>query len=281
MLAGKKAAETSGKTYGCTFQSDMFEFTLGKSEFTLFILEPRLRTYNFFPDPEIYRFWDTPGLNEGDQGTVPAERALFNLHELVQQLSAMRGGVNLLVYCIRGTRLRDIVRVNYHLFWGIICQCKVPIVLVITGLELEENMDRWWKDNEGELEAMGMKFDGHACITTTKGKTDKTGVHIFEEEFKASEAKVRKAVQENCAQEPFRLEGQMEGITKRSLRDYMFHYNQRTGQESEVLKALGTRGQSTNQRGPFDLFKRQFVYPALTHGQRGIRAISEFVKNER
>jgi hypothetical protein len=40
MLAGNKVAETSGKTYGCTFQSDMFEFTLGNSGFTLFILEP-------------------------------------------------------------------------------------------------------------------------------------------------------------------------------------------------------------------------------------------------
>jgi hypothetical protein len=228
---------------------------------------PALRTYNFFSDPEIYRFWDTSGLNEGDKGTVPAETALFNLHELVQRLSAMGGGVNLLVYCIRGTRLRDIVRVNYDLFWGIICQCKVPIVLVITGLELEENMDRWWKDNEGELEAMGMKFDGHACITTTKGKTDKMGVHLFEEEFKASQVKVRKTVQEKCAQEPFRLE-KMGGIIKSSLSVYMLHYNQRSGQESEILKALDTEGQSANQCPPpescMDFIKQQFVYPALT-----------------
>jgi len=47
--------------------------------------------------------------------------------------------VNLIIYCIRGSRLTDIVRVNYDLVSGI----KVPIILIVTGLEQEENMDDW------------------------------------------------------------------------------------------------------------------------------------------
>jgi hypothetical protein len=185
-----------------------------------------------------YRFWDTSGLNEGEEGTVPAKAALSNLHELVAQLSEKENGISLLVYCIRGSRLRDIVRVNYDLFWGIICQRKVPIVLVVTGLELEEDMERWWVDNKDELEEMGMTFHGHACVTTTKGKNDRMGKPMFEKEFRKSETRVRELVESTCASEPLRLEGErwMAQIVRR-LQEYMLHYNQRTGREREVTIA--------------------------------------------
>lgn len=187
----------------------------------------------------IYRFWDTSGLNEGTQGTVPAKKSLDNLLELVGRLSSSEGGaggVSLLVYCIRGTRLREIVRVNYDLFWGVICQRKVPIVLVITGLENEGNMDSWWDSNKRELADMGMEFDGYACVTATKGKMDRGGAYMFEEEYAESEAKVVKLVEEICAVQPLRIEGRawMADITWR-LQDYMMQYNLRTGRERDNL----------------------------------------------
>jgi len=188
---------------------------------------------------KTYRFWDTSGLNEGTQGTVPAKKSLHNLLELVTKLSSSEGGaggVNLLVYCIRGTRLREIVSVNYDLFWGVICQKKVPIVLVITGLENEDNMDSWWDSNKGELTEMGMEFKGHACVTATKGKLGRDGVYTFEGEYAESEVKVRNLVEATCVGQPLRMEGKawMADITWR-LQNYMMQYNLRTGRERDTL----------------------------------------------
>lgn len=168
---------------------------------------------------------------------------MSNLVSLVWELRASgdsAGGVSLLVYCIRGTRLRDIIRVNYDLFWGIICNGQVPIVLVINGLENEDDMDGWWRDNCDELEDdMGMKFQGHVCVTSTKGKLEKSGRYMFEEEYQQSMGKVRELVESACAlhPEPLRIDGErwLTDIEWR-LKHYLSEYNQRTGQERRALE---------------------------------------------
>jgi len=242
MLDGRLIADVSSGANGCTFHSSPYEVKLKSSG--NYIIENRSVPFIYLSvslaDPNLertYRFWDTSGLNEGTQGTVPAKKSLNNLLELVGRLSSSEGGaggVNLLVYCIRGTRLREIVSVNYDLFWGVICQRRVPIVLVITGLENEGNMDSWWDSNRQELAEMGMEFDGHACVTATKGKMDREGAYMFEEEYAESEAKVRKLVEKTCTVQPLRIEGKawMADITWR-LQDYMMQYNLRTGRERD------------------------------------------------
>jgi len=69
-----------------------------------------------------YAFWDTPGLDEAENGTVLLGDGVHNLLNLVKD-----HGVNLLIYCIRG-QLADIIRANYDFFWEIICVKEVPIV---------------------------------------------------------------------------------------------------------------------------------------------------------
>jgi len=115
----------------------------------------------------------------------------------------LKGGVSLLVYCIRGTRFKDIMRINYDLFCSIICQNKVPVVIVVTGLENESPMESWWDENGAQLKAHGMSFVGHACATTTKGKQLKSGEYVFEEEFEESEGKTRKLVTDHYLQKPW------------------------------------------------------------------------------
>jgi predicted GTPase len=250
MLAGTEVTKTSSNAHGCTFQSCSIEvsFDSGCQIFDSKNLKVDELVCHIL-DSKTYRFWDTSGLNEGEEGTVPAKAALSNLHELVAQLSEKENGISLLVYCIRGSRLRDIVRVNYDLFWGIICQRKVPIVLVVTGLELEEDMERWWVDNKEELKEMGMTFHGHACVTTTKGKNDRMGKPIFEKEFRESETRVRELVESTCASEPLRLQGErwMAQILRR-LQEYMLHYNQRTGREREFTTAADSESQLESYR---------------------------------
>jgi len=179
MIAGSDIAGVSGDALGYTFGSKAYEVSI---------------------DGTIVRLWDTAGLNEGEHGTVPAENAMQNLQGLVHKL---KGGVSLLVYCVRGTRFRNIMQVNYDLFYGIICQKQVPVVIVVTGLENESPMESWWAENGGELESHGMKFAGHACVTMIRGKQLKSGDYMFEEEFEESEKSTRALVKDYYLRTPW------------------------------------------------------------------------------
>ncbi|KXN85170.1 hypothetical protein AN958_11592, partial [Leucoagaricus sp. SymC.cos] len=169
MLAGDSTAIIGNRAVGCTFES---------------------RPYPVPIDGAQYTFWDTAGLNEGDAGTVPATTALSHLRDLVERL---QDGLSLLVYCIRGARYRDILKVNYDIFTEIICQGEIPVVVVVTGLEHEERMDDWWIANESEFTSRGMKFQRHACVTTIKGRKD-----MFEEEYEESKKVLRDLIKNTC-----------------------------------------------------------------------------------
>ena len=110
--------------------------------------------------------WDTAGLDEGPEGTVPADQAESNLKQLMQELTRS-GGIHLVIYCIRCTRLTRALKRNYDLFYIGVCRKKVPIALVVTGLEYQsDKMETWWTSNEATLRRNGMSFDDHACVTT-------------------------------------------------------------------------------------------------------------------
>ena len=174
MIADTASAAVSNGAIGCTFESIPNEVELSGRK---------------------YHLWDTAGLNEGEHGNISGDRAIQNLQRLVQNLQY--GGVSLLVYCIRGSRLRDIVKINYDLFYKIICGAKVPIIIVATGLENEDNMEDWWVDNVQDFHDRGMHFSGHACITATRGKVLKNGEYMFEEEYNMSVKLVRDLIVAN------------------------------------------------------------------------------------
>jgi len=174
MLMGEPVAAVSNQAVGCTYASNKFRATIVGKEVMLY---------------------DTAGLNEAEAGTVSPEQAIQNLRSLVKDLKT----VNLLVYCIRGTRFRKIVADNYKIFCNTICggDRKVPVVLVITGLENEENMDDWWKDNEVDFDEM--EFRAHACITAIRGRALKDGSGcIFQDLYEASKGKVTKLLADHA-----------------------------------------------------------------------------------
>lgn len=163
-------AAVSNQAVGCTYASKKFRATIAGREVMLY---------------------DTAGLNEAEAGTVSPLQAMQNLRSLVEGLNT----VNLLVYCIRGTRFRKIVADNYNIFCKAICggSSKVPIVLVITGLENEDNMDDWWKDNKAYFDQYKLEFRGYACITATIGRASKDGSgHIFQDLYDHSKKKLVK-----------------------------------------------------------------------------------------
>ncbi|KAF5378185.1 hypothetical protein D9615_007551 [Tricholomella constricta] len=184
LIAGRAIAGVSGDAQGYTFGSTAYTVFIDDGSGTMQVT-----------------FWDTAGLNEGEHGTVPAVRAMKNLQELVGNLS---GGLSLLVYCIRGSRFRRIWKVNYDLFAGIICQGRVPVVLLVTGLEDESpTMENWWTENGAEFAKHGMRFNGHACITSTRGKQLKSGEYMYEEEYEESEKVARKLISDYCVGSPW------------------------------------------------------------------------------
>jgi len=176
MLMGEPVAAVSNQAVGCTYASDKFRATIAGQEVMLY---------------------DTAGLNEAEAGTFSPQRAIQNLRSLAEDLKT----VNLLVYCIRGTRFRKIVADNYNIFCNTICGggSKVPIVLVITGLENEDNMDDWWKDNKAYFDRYKLEFRGHACITATRGRASKDGSgYIFQDLYDDSKKKLVKMLEDHA-----------------------------------------------------------------------------------
>lgn len=179
MIAGRQVAATSSRATGCTFESKPYPVDLGGMSVTL---------------------WDTAGLNEGEVGTVAAKDAIVNLYKLLRSLES---GLSLLIYCIRG-RIKASTVKNYAMFYHGLCQQNIPIVLVVTGLELESSMDSWWTVNKGEFRKQEMYFNGYACITATKGKLGPHGF-TFEREYEESKDKVVKLIRDRCRPVPWKM----------------------------------------------------------------------------
>ena len=202
MLAGESVARVSAGASGCTTSNLPYSISYGDNNYT---------------------FWDTPGLNENDQGTFPSHDAVQNLLRLVKEHS-----INLLIYCIRG-RLVDIIRVNYDLFWKIICGENIPIVLVVTGLEDEQNMDVWWPRNQKTIRKMKMSFAGHACITSWKGKGN-----MYEREYEESAKEVWRLVMEHSSRMPWTMPPEWPTRTQQKIEAYERKMRSRNG----MLKSL-------------------------------------------
>jgi len=182
MIAGEQIVESSSSATSGTFEGNPYSVEI---------------------DGMQLKLWDTSGINDGNRSEVVTKQAVGNLHGLIQRLE---DGVSLLVFCVRGPRINDTVIENYRIFHSVFCQRKVPVVLVVTGLEQEEPMDAWWPANEAIFRRQEILFAGHACVTATKGKV-KSGKHIYEEEYEESRKKVRKLISGNCnIVEPWSIE---------------------------------------------------------------------------
>ncbi|KDQ59833.1 hypothetical protein JAAARDRAFT_33406 [Jaapia argillacea MUCL 33604] len=182
MVAGRDVANTSSGATGCTFRSEQHV-----------VSTPHV-TMNIF---------DTVGLNEGSEGTVQSADAIKNLYKLVR---SMEDGVNLLVYVVKGPRIKESTSNNYRMFYEAFCQKKVPIVLVITGLENESDPDDWWRKNFVTFRKYRMEFSGQACVTATRGKQNSQGRCVFQKEYDDSVPKVVDLITQRCSGEPFKME---------------------------------------------------------------------------
>ncbi|KAG6331553.1 hypothetical protein ID866_7538 [Astraeus odoratus] len=143
LIAGRTVAEVSPDVEGCTMQS---------------------KEYRFDVDSTRVSIWDTVGLEEPEMGVNGYLPAIEKAWQLIRRLREV-GGVDLLLFCIRGNRVTMTTQSNYRLFYEVLCGQQVPIALVITHLEREVNMEDWWTRNKKSIEKYGIKCAGHACVT--------------------------------------------------------------------------------------------------------------------
>ncbi|KAF9222621.1 P-loop containing nucleoside triphosphate hydrolase protein [Gyrodon lividus] len=147
LIMGAKVAATSYGADGCTLESTLYETNVkGHS----------------------LRIFDTVGLNEPHLNAEQYLTAIEKAHRLVTALNDA-GGVHLLVFCVRGGRITATTQNNYRLFYEFLCCRLVPVALVITNLESETPMERWWQRNSQEFARFGIDVIAHACITCTPG----------------------------------------------------------------------------------------------------------------
>ena len=170
MLQGESGAIVSDQATGVTFDNTSYVKTIRGTTF---------------------RVLDTIGLNEGTAGTTTARDAIKGLYNLIRQLE---DGINLLVCVMRAPRVPHSVQQNYRMFFEVLCNRQVPIVIIVTGLEEKENMEQWWDDNGHIFECRNMPFNGHACITATKGKQLEDGTYSYETEYEESRKKVERLI---------------------------------------------------------------------------------------
>ncbi|EAU81619.1 hypothetical protein CC1G_02635 [Coprinopsis cinerea okayama7 len=185
MLLEEERAQTSSSAVGCTGRSTPYRCNLRGHEFTI---------------------WDTCGLNEGEQGTIQDMQAVAALYHLLKKL---QDGVSLLVFCMRAPRITDTAHKNWKLFREIVCQKRVPIVVSVTHLEKEEDMDNWWVENEREFRRYEMNpardfGTGVACIVATKGKMKK-GRFVYQEEYDESREKMKDLIVDNYLRVPWKV----------------------------------------------------------------------------
>src|SRR5262245_21266685 len=81
-----------------------------------------------------YQVFDTVGLNHTarKQGRTTEEDVKEKLTQIIERLGT---GLHLLVYVMQAPQIPATAQKNYHIFFKEVCHTRVPIVLIITGLE--------------------------------------------------------------------------------------------------------------------------------------------------
>ncbi|KAG1853272.1 hypothetical protein C8R48DRAFT_611039 [Suillus tomentosus] len=180
MMAGQEIAHISPDSHRSTLHWTEYQIT--------------------FENGTRYKVFDTVGLEEPRLQTGEYLSAITNACGLISTLKE-RGGVNLLLFCIRGGRVTATMQSNYRLFFEFFCEEKVPLALVVTNLERETRMEDWYTRNGRYLEKYNIRSAGHACITAANVLD---GRH--RDKYEASRGVLRGVIEAHC-------NGSMEGWT--------------------------------------------------------------------
>ncbi|KAG2355327.1 P-loop containing nucleoside triphosphate hydrolase protein [Suillus spraguei] len=226
LMAGKEVARTSPDTQRCTMQWKEYTVSFGG---------------------ELYSVFDTSGLDDPQLGIKEYLESVENAYRLIKELDR-RGGIDLLLFCVRAGRVTATLQSNYRLFHEFLCEKRVPIVLAITNLEREQRMENWWERNYGTFEKYQIQVAGHACITAAN-RLDGRHKDLYEE----SRIVIRNLIEKFTAdgqQQGWmgghnlfvslmrKLKGLLIGSLHMKPKDLVPHLTKRCGMSREVAKQL-------------------------------------------
>jgi predicted GTPase len=122
------------------------------------------KDFNF----EDYKFYDTAGLNEPIEGTVPGKEAI---KQLVKLLHSFRDGLSLIIYVRKCEVFTQLDEANLKLM-SHITKKAIPIICINTFAENETNLNDWWIRSEKGMKEYFNFNDGCSvcCIDEIKNK---------------------------------------------------------------------------------------------------------------
>lgn len=142
---------------------------------------------------------DTVGLHESSHGTVPAEQAVL---ELIELLENARDGFSLLVHVTRASRITKEHDDDYKFFVEKMTQGRIPVILTVTGCENEHPMNSWIKKNKNAFSRFAYKELVPTCFATG-GPME----HLFEPLRVKSRKHLLSSIAHNALPEPIKLYG--------------------------------------------------------------------------
>lgn len=77
------------------------------------------------------------------------------VESLTALLRSLENGVSLFILVMKQSRITKPVVDKYHLFVKFVSKNQVPVVLVKTGCEMDENPGEWLQTNKAALDAYG------------------------------------------------------------------------------------------------------------------------------
>ena len=143
---------------------------------------------------------DTVGLHESSFGTVPADKAIVQLVEL---LTTAKEGFSLLIHVVRATRITKEQEEDYDFFVNKMTERKVPVILVLTGCENEDPMSAWVDKNRGSFS----RFLYKALVPTCLAKGGALESHFAPLRIQSKDA-ILNAIKNHALPEPHRFYGE-------------------------------------------------------------------------
>ena len=165
LIARKEVAKVSSDVDVCTMQSTRYDIPF---------------------DDMIFAIFDTIGLRVPAPNVNEYLKTVEDTYELIVKLGAA-GGIHILLFCVRARRITATTQSIYRLFCECLCNTKVPIALVFTGLEREVEMEDWWTRNKIHIGHYGIRGDGHACIVAVQEDTPGEDLKYIESQIRIRE----------------------------------------------------------------------------------------------
>ncbi|KAG1748201.1 P-loop containing nucleoside triphosphate hydrolase protein, partial [Suillus lakei] len=145
LLLESEEAPASNDAIGCTATNDEYLFSIGERK---------------------YRIWDTPGLDEGSEGRVPAKVALKNLKSFVNEVMRDKNHAPLFILCIEGSQAVKAQLRHYDSLKSTIG--GAPFSMVVTGMDRcsSRPWSKWWDEHRKVLQSFSVASVDHACVCT-------------------------------------------------------------------------------------------------------------------